>query len=91
MSNNTRITPDKVGKIAAKVATEAAYVITGLADIVAGLAGQADTVSQAAIVKRVPRTVLAILVGAGLAGHPVLGGLAQIVAALQEAEPRVGE
>lgn len=39
----------------------------GLADIVAGLAGQADTVSQAAIVKRVPRTVLAILVGAGLA------------------------
>lgn len=38
-----------------------------LADILAGLAGQADTVSQAAIVKRVPRTVLAILVGASLA------------------------
>ncbi len=36
MPSNTRITPDKVGRIAAKVATEAAYVITGLADIVAG-------------------------------------------------------
>lgn len=36
MSNNTRITPDKVGRIAAKVASEAAYVLTGLADIVAG-------------------------------------------------------
>ncbi|MFT3835258.1 MAG: hypothetical protein QM711_18395 [Micropruina sp.] len=36
MSSNTRINPDKVGRIAAKVATEAAYVITGLADIVAG-------------------------------------------------------
>lgn len=36
MSSNTRITPDKVGKIAARVITETAYVITGLADIVAG-------------------------------------------------------
>lgn len=36
MSSNPRISPDKVGRIAAKVATEAAYVITGLADIVAG-------------------------------------------------------
>ena len=36
MSSNTRITPDKVGKIAAKVATETAYVLTGLADVVAG-------------------------------------------------------
>ncbi|MFT4137291.1 FecCD family ABC transporter permease [Microbacterium sp.] len=36
-------------------------------DILAGLAGHADTVSQAAIVKRIPRTVLAILVGGALA------------------------
>ncbi len=36
MSSNTRITPDKVGKIAARVITETAFVITGLADIVAG-------------------------------------------------------
>lgn len=36
MSSNTRITPEKVGRIAAKVATEAAYVVTGLADVVAG-------------------------------------------------------
>lgn len=39
----------------------------GIDDILAGLAGHADTVSQAAIVKRVPRTVLALLVGAALA------------------------
>ncbi|WDH79103.1 iron ABC transporter permease [Microbacterium esteraromaticum] len=36
-------------------------------DILAGLAGHTDTVSQAAVVKRIPRTVLAILVGAALA------------------------
>jgi len=38
-----------------------------LDDIVAALSGQDDTVSQAAIIKRIPRTVLAILVGAALA------------------------
>ncbi|MEW1963014.1 iron ABC transporter permease [Microbacterium sp. NPDC077644] len=36
-------------------------------DILAGLGGHTDTVEQAAIVKRMPRTVLAILVGAALA------------------------
>ncbi|GAA2177067.1 iron ABC transporter permease [Leucobacter tardus] len=36
-------------------------------DIVAALSGQADTVGEAAVVKRLPRTVLAILVGAALA------------------------
>lgn len=36
-------------------------------DIFAALAGQTDTIAQAAIVKRIPRTVLAILVGAALA------------------------
>lgn len=36
-------------------------------DIFAAVSGQTDTISQAAIVKRLPRTVLAILVGASLA------------------------
>lgn len=36
-------------------------------DIVAALGGQTDTLEQAAIVKRIPRTVLALLVGAALA------------------------
>lgn len=36
MSSNTRITPEKVGRIATKVAAEAAYVIAGLADVLAG-------------------------------------------------------
>lgn len=38
-----------------------------MADIVAALSGQDDTISQAAIIKRIPRTVLALLVGAALA------------------------
>ncbi|MDX2399174.1 FecCD family ABC transporter permease [Microbacterium algeriense] len=36
-------------------------------DIVATLNGHTDTIAQAAIVKRIPRTVLALLVGAALA------------------------
>lgn len=36
-------------------------------DILAGLAGQTDSVAQAAVVARLPRTVLAVLVGAALA------------------------
>lgn len=36
-------------------------------DIAAALAGHDDTVAQAAVIKRMPRTVLAILVGAALA------------------------
>lgn len=41
-----------------------------LQDLMAGLGGAVDNVAQAAVVKRVPRTVLALLVGAalGLAG-----------------------
>lgn len=41
-----------------------------LQDVVAGLGGATDNVAQAAVVKRLPRTVLALLVGAalGLAG-----------------------
>ena len=36
-------------------------------DIVAALSGNTDTIAEAAIVKRIPRTVLALLVGASLA------------------------
>jgi len=36
-------------------------------DVFAALSGQSDTLAQAAIVKRLPRTVLALLVGAALA------------------------
>lgn len=36
-------------------------------DIMAALGGQDDTIAQAAIIKRIPRTVLAVLVGAALA------------------------
>lgn len=39
----------------------------GIDDITAALTGHADTIEQAAIVKRLPRTVLAVLVGAALA------------------------
>ncbi|MCT1375604.1 iron ABC transporter permease [Microbacterium sp. p3-SID337] len=38
-----------------------------LDDILAALSGQSDTIAQAAVVKRIPRTVLALLVGAALA------------------------
>jgi iron complex transport system permease protein len=49
----------------ASVAFGAAEVTLG--DIAGALSGQSDTLAQAAVVKRIPRTVLAILVGAALA------------------------
>ena len=47
----------------------------GLADILAGLSGRADTMSQAVVAVRVPRTLLAALAGAalGLAGAVMRG------------------
>jgi len=36
VTSSTRITPEKVGRVATKVAAEAAYVITGMADVLAG-------------------------------------------------------
>ncbi len=36
MPTQTTITPERVGKMALKVATEAVYVVAGLADVVAG-------------------------------------------------------
>lgn len=46
-----------------------------LGDVIAGLGGKVDTLSQAAVVKRIPRTVLALIVGAalGLAGAVMQG------------------
>jgi iron complex transport system permease protein len=40
---------------------------TSFDDILAGLSGRADDLSQAAVVARLPRTVLAVLIGAALA------------------------
>lgn len=47
----------------------------GWPDVVAGLGGAPDTIAEAAVQKRVPRTVLALLVGAalGLAGAVMQG------------------
>lgn len=49
--------------------------VVGWADIVAGLQGHDDNLNQAAVVKRIPRTFLAVLVGAalGLAGAVMQG------------------
>ncbi|MGY2067656.1 FecCD family ABC transporter permease [Blastococcus sp. SYSU DS0619] len=47
----------------------------GWSDIVAALGGSAETIEEAAVTKRIPRTVLAVLVGAalGLAGAVMQG------------------
>lgn len=47
----------------------------GLDDVLAGLSGSLDSIEQAAVAKRVPRTVLALLIGAalGLAGAVMQG------------------
>lgn len=55
-------------------------------DLLAGLQGQADNISQAAIVKRVPRTVLALIVGAALA---VSGAMMQGVTRNPLADPGI--
>lgn len=57
-----------------------------LDDIVAALSGQDDTVGQAAIIKRIPRTVLALLVGAALA---LSGATMQAVTRNPIAEPGI--
>ncbi|MBS42406.1 MAG: iron ABC transporter permease [Nocardioides sp.] len=79
-----RPVPARVGWLLAAVA---ALVLVGVAsvafgvravgwsDVVAGVSGATDTVSQAAVNRRVPRTLLAMLVGAalGLAGAVMQG------------------
>lgn len=60
--------------------------MVSLQDIVAGLSGRADTLGEAAVVKRVPRTVLAILVGAALG---MSGGAMQGVTRNPLADPGI--
>ncbi|WP_447652642.1 FecCD family ABC transporter permease [Microbacterium sufflavum] len=57
-----------------------------LDDILAALGGQSDTIGQAAVVKRLPRTVLALLVGAALA---LAGATMQAVTRNPIAEPGI--
>lgn len=49
--------------------------VVGVADVFAALGGANDTIAQAAVTKRVPRTLLAVLVGAalGLSGAVMQG------------------
>lgn len=56
------------------------------ADIIAALGGADDTVSQAAVAQRIPRTVLAMLVGAALA---VSGAAMQAVTRNPVADPGI--
>lgn len=57
-----------------------------LDDILAALSGQSDTIEQAAVVKRIPRTVLALLVGAALA---LAGATMQAVTRNPVADPGI--
>ncbi|WP_313622862.1 iron ABC transporter permease [Microbacterium sp.] len=57
-----------------------------LDDILAALSGQTDTIAQAAVVKRIPRTVLALLVGAALA---LAGATMQAVTRNPVADPGI--
>ncbi|CAL4859524.1 putative siderophore transport system permease protein YfiZ [Microbacterium sp. MM2322] len=58
----------------------------GPADIWAGLAGDVDTASAAAVAKRVPRTILALIIGAALA---VAGTVMQGVTRNPLADPQI--
>lgn len=58
----------------------------GLDDIVAGLTGDIDTASAAAVAKRVPRTILALVVGGALA---VSGAVMQGVTRNPLADPQI--
>lgn len=56
------------------------------ADILAALSGQADTIGQAAVALRIPRTAMAVLAGAALA---MAGGLMQGVTRNPLADPGI--
>ncbi|SJN12357.1 ABC-type Fe3+-siderophore transport system, permease component [Leucobacter sp. 7(1)] len=60
--------------------------IVGIDEVLAGLRGDASTVDSAAVVKRVPRTVLAVLVGAALA---LSGATMQAITRNPLAEPGI--
>jgi iron complex transport system permease protein len=57
-----------------------------LADIVAALGGSTDTIGQGAVAKRIPRTVLALLIGAALG---VSGAVMQSVTRNPLADPGI--
>lgn len=57
-----------------------------LADLLAGLQGHTDNISQAAVVKRVPRTLLAVTVGGALG---LAGGVMQGVTRNPLADPSI--
>ncbi|MCL8025339.1 FecCD family ABC transporter permease [Nocardioides bruguierae] len=80
----TRPTPVRLGWVLATLgllalvcAASVAFGVraVSVSDIAAGLSGSTDTIAQAAVSKRVPRTVLAILVGGalGLSGAVMQG------------------
>ena len=58
----------------------------GLDEVVSGVLGSTDTIGEAAVAKRVPRTVLAMLVGAALA---VSGAVMQGVTRNPLADPGI--
>lgn len=60
--------------------------IVGWSDVAHGLAGGEDTIGQAAVAKRIPRTLLAILVGAALG---VAGAVMQGVTRNPIADPSI--
>nr|WP_157344876.1 iron ABC transporter permease [Nocardioides sp. MAH-18] len=60
--------------------------IVGWSDVVHGLTGGEDTIGQAAVAKRIPRTLLAILVGAALG---VAGAVMQGVTRNPIADPSI--
>lgn len=78
-SVTTRLTWVLVALVALALACVASVAfgarIVGWSDVVHGLAGGEDTIGQAAVAKRIPRTLFAILVGAalGVAGAVMQG------------------
>ncbi len=72
--------------IAALLSVSFGVRAVGIDDILAALGGRDDTVEQAAILKRIPRTVLAIAVGAALA---LSGATMQAVTRNPVAEPGI--
>lgn len=80
----TRVTASRWGWLAAAMAVAAAAAVASVAlgarivplgDVVAALGGADDSIAQAAVLRRIPRTALALLVGGalGLSGAVMQG------------------
>jgi iron-siderophore transport system permease protein len=89
-SVTTRLTWVLVALVALAIACVASVAfgarIVGWNDVLHGLAGGEDTIGQAAVAKRIPRTLLAILVGAALG---VAGAVMQGVTRNPIADPSI--